>query len=312
MRSLRAALVALIGTAALAAPASAKTVGSDLEALEPTTTIACPTGASCILAQSLSGNGTPFSPPTGVISRWSVKLGAQVPRGIRLVVQDATGTAGPGQGRRTVDVGSLQQPLGPGVTSFAERLPIHTDEVFGVRLEADTREGTAATIAAPFADEYRTLLLWDPPPPFGADPYPLATRVFDDTRIAISVEVVKPSPARCDPLNLFTGSNRGDDQRALPNAGDLVRGLGGADELRGQALEDCLYGGSGDDRLWGGDGDDELGGGRGRDEVSAGQGDDLILVRDGVRDRVRCEGGRDTVNADRYDRTVGCERVRIG
>lgn len=312
MRTLLAALAALLAAAALAVPAAAKTVGSDLELLEPTTTIACPTGTGCILAQSLSGNGTPFSPPTGVISRWSVKLGAEAPQGIRLVVQDATGTAGPGQGRRTVDVGSLRSPVGPGVFTFTDRMPIQADEVFGVRLEADTRAGTAATIAAPFSEEYRTLLLWDPPPPFGGDGYPLATRVFDDTRIAISIEVVEPSSVRCDPFNLFTGSNRGDDYRALPDAGDLVRGLGGDDELRGQQLEDCVYGGGGDDRIWGGDDADTLGGGGGRDHVSAGSGDDRIAVRDGNRDTVLCESGRDFVEADRHDRLRGCERVRIG
>ena len=76
---LLAAFVALAGLAMMAAPAAADTVGSDLEALEPTTTIACPDGDACILAQALGGNGTPFSPPSGIIARWSVKLGSRVP-----------------------------------------------------------------------------------------------------------------------------------------------------------------------------------------------------------------------------------------
>ena len=48
-------------------------------------------------------------------------VGARTPEGIRLVVQDATGTAGSRQGRRTIDVGSLRRTPSPNaVTSFSE------------------------------------------------------------------------------------------------------------------------------------------------------------------------------------------------
>lgn len=311
--SLLLALLATVALAAsLAAPASAESVGSDLETLDPTKTIACPRGDACILAQALGGNGTPFSPPTGVIASWSVKLGSSVPQGIRLVVQRATGSGGAGAGRRTIDVGSLQSSPSPNaVTTFRERLPIQADETFGVRLEASGRAGTRATIAAPFTDEYKTLLLWDPPPPFGG-PSPLPTRVFHGTRIAISVDVVDPSPRRCDPLNTYTGSRHGDDYGGFSDGGDVIYGLGGNDSLRGHRGDDCVYGGRGGDRIAGMAGSDLLAGGPGGDDIGAGEGDDRVLVRDGVRDLVRCGGGRDAVKADSLDRVFDCERVRRG
>jgi hypothetical protein len=304
------ALIAVVGL--FAAPASAETVGSDLELLEPSKTIGCPHSEACVLAQALGGNGTPFSPPGGIISRWSVKFGSTVPEGIRLVVQSPTGFGGAHAGRRTIDVGSLRQSLTRnGVTTFSERLPIHADETFGVRLEATSRAGTRATIAAPFSDEYKTLLLWDPPPPFGG-PSPLASQVFPNMRIAINAEVVPPSPRRCDPFNTYTGSKHDDDYGGFAEGGDVIYGLGGDDALRAYEGDDCVYGGRGDDQIAGMDGSDTLGGGPGRDDIGAGQGNDRILVRDGKRDTVRCGAGRDLVEADGLDRVTGCEEVRRG
>lgn len=265
-----------------------------------------------MLAQALGGNGTPFSPPTGMITSWSVKLGASVPQGIRLVVQSATGSGGAGAGRRTIDVGTLRRSLdGNGVTTFPERLPIHADETFGVRLEATSRARTRATIATPFTAEYKTLLLWDPPPPFGGR-RSLASQVFQSTRIAISAEVVPPSPGRCAPLNTYTGSGYGDDYGGFDHGGDVIYGFGGNDSLRGYRGDDCVYGGRGDDRIAGMDGADLLTGGSGRDDIGAGEGNDRILVRDGKRDTVRCGGGSDLVEADGLDRLFGCEQVRRG
>jgi hypothetical protein len=304
----RQALALAFVALALAPAAQAKTVGSDLGTLQPTRTLACAAG-SCDVAQELSGNGTPFSPPTGVIASWSVKLGAVAPTGMRLVVQDATGTAGEGQGRRTIDVGPLRRAGPDGVSTFPERLPIHADEVFGVRLVGEDGRPTRATIAAPFLDEYKTILLWDPPLPFG-DSYRLADRVIDDSRVALSIDVVPPDPGRCAPFNAYTGSRLGDDYGGFARAGDVIRGLRGADALRGNSGADCVYGGPGADRLAGMDGADLLSGGGGRDDVGAGEGDDRVLVRDGRTDTVRCGGGRDFVKADRLDRLFGCEAAR--
>jgi RTX calcium-binding nonapeptide repeat (4 copies) len=310
--SLALSLALAAFAAPIAAPASAETVGSDLEALNPTKTIACPRGEACIVAQALGGNGTPFSPPTGVIASWSVKLGPSVPQGIRLVVQGSTGSGGAGAGRRTLDVGSPQESLVPNaVNTFRERLPIHADETFGVRLEATSPAGTRAAIAAPFTDEYKTLLLWDPPPPLGG-PSPLATRHFENTRIAISADVVPPNPGRCDPHNTYTGSKYGDDYGGFAAAGDVIYGLGGNDSLRAYTGGDCVYGGGGDDSIAGMDGPDLLVGGSGGDEIGAGEGDDRILARDGKRDTVRCAGGRDFVKADGLDLLQGCEQIHRG
>ncbi|MGB7587635.1 MAG: hypothetical protein WBM00_02890, partial [Solirubrobacterales bacterium] len=310
-RSLLTALLVLAGTAAIApAGASAETVGSDLAALTPTHTIACSTGNACILAQALGGNGTPFSPPTGVITSWSVKLGTRVPEGIRLVVQDPSAYGGAGASRRLIDIGKLQQTLTRnGVSTFPERLPIQADQTFGVRLEASDRLGTQAMIAAPFTDEYNTLLLWDPPMPFGGrgtEP----TQSFAKSRITINADIVPPATGRCSPLNTYTGSRQGDDYGGFLEGGDVIYGLGGGDQLRGYRGGDCIYGGGGRDQIAGMDGPDFLVGGPGADNIGAGNGDDRILVRDGTRDVVRCGSGVDFVKADGIDSLSGCERVR--
>jgi Ca2+-binding RTX toxin-like protein len=72
----------------------------------------------------------------------------------------------------------------------------------------------------------------------------------------------------------------------------------------------------GDDRpqaILGGDGDDELDG-RGGSDLLAGQGgNDAIEARDGVIDAVTCNGGTDSVFADRFDRVDrDCETVGRG
>ncbi|HYP56273.1 MAG TPA: hypothetical protein VEQ41_08255 [Solirubrobacterales bacterium] len=308
----RALAVALLALAAAAPPAAGKTVGSDLGALEATKTLACPASASCDVAQELSGNGTPFSPPTGVIASWSVELGPVAPsKGIRLVVQDATGTAGEGQGRRTIDLGPLWRAMPNGISTFRERLPIHADEVFGVRLVGSGGGPTRATIAAPFTGEYKTLLLWDPPLPFGHS-HRLPDRVVDNARVTLSIEVVPPDPGRCAPLNRYTGSRLGDEYGGFHDAGDLIFGLRGNDRLRGNSGDDCIHGGRGADRLAGMDGADLITAGGGRDDVGAGGGPDLVFVRDGSRDTVRCGAGHDIVKADSIDRLGGCEQIRPG
>lgn len=310
-RSSLAVLVALLLALAPSA-AAAETVGSDLEALTPTKTIACPGGGSCALAQALGGNGTPFSPPGGIITGWSVRFGAVVPEAIRLVVQDVRAFGGANTSRRTIDVGASQGSLVPNrVSTFPERLPIDGDQTFGVVIEGASRARARATIAAPFEDEYKTMLLWDPPPPFGGRPA-MPSKSFADTRITISAEVSEPNPGRCDPLNTYTGSRHSDDYGGFGNAGDVIYGRAGNDSLRAYTGDDCVYGGRGRDQLAGMGGADLLVGGSGNDDIGAGEGDDRILVRDGSRDVVRCAGGRDVVKADGLDLLQGCEQISRG
>lgn len=143
----------------------------------------------------------------------------------------------------------------------------------------------------------------------------------------------------------FLGNAR--SNRIIGNAGgDRMFGRGGADVLFGLAGGDCLFGefgadrleggagpdlilagpgndfvngGSGNDRIYGQGGRDRIFGGTGRDRiyvgsgvnrVDAGPGKDLVVSRNGRRDIVRCGLGRDTVQADRRDRLIGCERKR--
>jgi hypothetical protein len=300
------AVLLIVNALLAAAPASAETVGSDLEALTPTKTVSCSHGSACVVAQSLGGNGTPFSPPGGIVTSWSVKLGKSAPEGLRLIVQDTDSYGGAQSGRRTIDVGGLQSGFRRnGVSSFDEQLPIQADQTFGLQISGNSRQGTRATLLAPFTDEYKTALLWDPAPIFGGVAA-TATDVFENSRLTLRIEVVSPSPQRCAPLNTFTGSNRADDYGGFHEGGDVISGRGGKDELRGYGGEDCMYGGRGNDHLAGMDDSDLIVGGPGSDDIGAGEGDDRIRVRDGEADVVRCGGGRDAVKADRFDRLFGC------
>jgi Ca2+-binding RTX toxin-like protein len=93
-----------------------------------------------------------------------------------------------------------------------------------------------------------------------------------------------------------------------------------ADRLRraagtrgGRRGNDVLVGRDGDDCLWGGTGSDTLRGDGGVDRFDGGAGNDTINSRDGRRETVMCGVGRlDRVIADRVDRLVGCELVRVG
>lgn len=109
------------------------------------------------------------------------------------------------------------------------------------------------------------------------------------------------APVRAEPARTLRGG-------AGP---DTLRGRGGHDRLFGGAGNDRLFGGGGADRLFGGLGKDRLDGGKGRDLLDGGAGADVIAARDGVRDTVRCGGGRDVVVADRVDAVArDCERVK--
>jgi Ca2+-binding RTX toxin-like protein len=111
----------------------------------------------------------------------------------------------------------------------------------------------------------------------------------------------------------------------------VLFGGAGKDQLMGGPDRDHVVGGPGGDVLIGDAGNDLLDArdpqrrrladcpkpcfhprlSRSADWVYAGGGDDLILSRDGRVDGIVCEGGFDTVVADRIDRVspFDCERV---
>lgn len=90
----------------------------------------------------------------------------------------------------------------------------------------------------------------------------------------------------------ITGSPRNDTLVGTPRA-DTIRGLGGRDLLLGRGGADLLDGGLGRDTLDGGPGADRL-----------------VSAYDPSRDVVRCGGGADLVNADRFDAVArDCEVV---
>ena len=111
----------------------------------------------------------------------------------------------------------------------------------------------------------------------------------------------------------------GDDNIAGRAGDDEIEGEQGDDDLCGDEGDDHLQGGPGDDELRGGPGDDDLEGesgadllvgGKGHDVLKGGRGRDRIRARDGVRDRINCGSGVDTVRADRGDAVASnCEHV---
>lgn len=111
----------------------------------------------------------------------------------------------------------------------------------------------------------------------------------------------------------------GDDVLRAGDRRDLVRGNDGNDRIAGGPGSDKIVGGLGDDRLHGGrqadkilggPGADGINGGLGNDLIKAGKGGDRIIANDGMRDRIHCGPGFDSVKADKRDRIArDCERV---
>ncbi len=97
--------------------------------------------------------------------------------------------------------------------------------------------------------------------------------------------------AGIDALRPVTGTSKGEVLRGSARA-DQIRGYGGADRIFGYRGADVLLGGVGNDVIVGGLGNDQLFGGPGNDRLNS---------RDGLRDRVDCGNGRDTVIRDLRD-----------
>src|SRR5215207_9498196 len=88
---------------------------------------------------------------------------------------------------------------------------------------------------------------------------------------------------------------------------EVIRGLGGDDEISDGLGKDAVYGNEGADNLIGYGGDTSV------DRFYGGTGDDTIQSRDvpASKDRVRCGPGVDRVYADKADVvSEDCERVR--
>ena len=121
-----------------------------------------------------------------------------------------------------------------------------------------------------------------------------------------------------DPLTRFTKDDLhgagGND--LMVGRGDLDGGSG-RDRLRGTGIlfgdesSDVLRGSSHADALDGGSGADRITGGGGRDTIDAGKGNDKVFAADHHRDNVRCNSGRDSVVADRFDALKGRERRQL-
>ncbi|MBO6602489.1 MAG: hypothetical protein JJ938_06175 [Roseicyclus sp.] len=89
-----------------------------------------------------------------------------------------------------------------------------------------------------------------------------------------------------------TGADATDGNDSIHGSrlGDLLRGLGGNDDMFGRDGDDTLEGGAGDDVLEGEDGDDSLSGGQGMDWLNGGEGADSLDGGDGDDDLVLTTG----------------------
>ena len=110
----------------------------------------------------------------------------------------------------------------------------------------------------------------------------------------------------------FGADDIGEDVEVVEggSSGDSLAASARANTLLGRAGDDALSGGPGNDLLYGHDGADALRGDSGADYLDGGNGDDTLSSRDGLRDRVVCGEGTDSVSADREDLVArDCERV---
>jgi Ca2+-binding RTX toxin-like protein len=104
--------------------------------------------------------------------------------------------------------------------------------------------------------------------------------------------------------------DQGDDDLCGDQGDDDLKGGQGNDTLQGGPGNDQLEGDQGNDDLEGQSGNDVLVGGSGHDTLNGGRGRDRILARDGMRDRINCGAGVDSVRADRADVVASnCEHV---
>ena len=101
----------------------------------------------------------------------------------------------------------------------------------------------------------------------------------------------------------FGADDIGEDVEVVEggSSGDSLAASARANTLLGRAGDDALSGGPGNDLLYGHDGADALRGDSGADYLDGGNGDDTLSSRDGLRDRVVCGEGTDSVSADRED-----------
>jgi Ca2+-binding RTX toxin-like protein len=105
--------------------------------------------------------------------------------------------------------------------------------------------------------------------------------------------------------------------------------------MAGRAGDDVLISGAGNDDVNGGTGDDVITTGAGDDVINdttgaitrsvtasaaaarfsnvidAGAGKDRINSFNRKRDKVKCGKGKDRVTADKFDKLIGCEKVKI-
>ncbi|MFN8151173.1 MAG: PQQ-dependent sugar dehydrogenase [Solirubrobacterales bacterium] len=190
------------------------------------------------------------------------------------------------------------------------------DELYGRYVYSDYCAGQlrSTTLAQTAAADDRPLgITVDGPSSFGED---VCGRVYVASLNGPVSRFVDGSPTDC---TAFGGEPPVDPSIACSRR---LEGTDGKDRLRGGQGGDRVLGKGGNDKLTGGPGDDCVIGGRGRDKVTGGRGNDLMRGGaggdvmhaggdGGERDRVLCGGGRDVAVVDRYDRTRGCERVRV-
>ncbi|MEO1795594.1 MAG: hypothetical protein AAFR53_01090 [Pseudomonadota bacterium] len=120
-----------------------------------------------------------------------------------------------------------------------------------------------------------------------------------------TIDVRSKSGLPLDATDIFGLGFIGPDRVLVlsPDAGDVIVGTTGDDDVGGSALDDTISGGGGDDTLLGNGGDDSIEGGEGNDAIVGGGGGDSIQGGEG-NDALTGGGGGDSLGGGEGNDTI--------
>jgi Ca2+-binding RTX toxin-like protein len=290
-----------------------------------------------VVASNPDGGTTAFSRPTGIISANAAPRNSARPTitgtpapGNELTANNGTWTGGVRtytyQWQRCDTAGANCAAI---VGATGRTYGVRTVDVGStIRVEVTGRNLAGATTVTSDRTGLVEAATTPPPPPPPAPPAGACSNRIngtmdndrlsgtgggDNIRSGLGNDVVSGfNGADCidggfDNDRLFGGN--GNDRVLGGGDNDLADGGPGNDTVSGGNGNDRVVGGSGNDTLLGYLGADRLTGGSGVDRINGGPQNDVIFARDDTRDVVNCGTGRDTVNADPFDRVSQCERV---
>jgi hypothetical protein len=240
-----------------------------------------PSAARAAAVVSVQGSRVVYQASTGDLD--NVALGATDLGALRFHAAGATPVTA-GQGCAADQSGDVTCP--------AAAVEFHTLDG-GDRVEVD---GTSApSVSEDMGSGDDTVVLYDGSPP-------------SDVHGGDGVDSVLSGPTSAVVFSLNDVADDGqfgDD----PSSATGANVHSDVENLRGSLKRDFLTGDAAANAIDGGGGADVIDGGGGPDTITGGDGSDTIRSVDGVHDTVDCGAGNDSVNADTFDATLGCETV---